>query len=116
MLERFSVKDASVIVLFQGLAWIDSQSYGVLRLRTDLLKPQTKIRLNRQTTEITYGAVQFKQVASALWLPSEVAVTVEFKGNTYRNKHSYSDFKLFNTDSKEKEHKVDVPQQDPEKP
>jgi hypothetical protein len=114
MLERFNTKDASVLVLFQGLAWIDSQSYGVLRLRTDLLNPQTKIRLRRQTTEITYDPVQFKQVASALWLPSEVAVTVEFRGNTYRNKHKYSDFKLFKTDAKDKVQKVDVPQQDPQ--
>ena len=80
MVERFNTSDGSVLVLFQGLAWIDSGTYEIIRLRTDLLTPQTQIRLQRQTTEITYDPVQFKQVASALWLPSEVAVTLQWAG------------------------------------
>jgi len=78
-------------------------------LRTDLLKPEGKIRLQRQTTEITYDPVQFKQVASTVWLPSEVAVTVQWAGKTFRNMHKYSDFKLFNTGTEERVHPVDVP-------
>jgi hypothetical protein len=39
-----------------------------------------------------------------MWLPSEVAVTVAWKGRTFRNSHSYSHFKLFNTDVKDKLH------------
>ncbi|HEV2352542.1 MAG TPA: tetratricopeptide repeat protein [Terriglobia bacterium] len=113
MVERFNMNDASILVLFQGLAWIDAQSYKVVRLRTDLLKPQTKIRLERQTTEITYDPVTFKQLSAAMWLPSEVAVTVEWQGKTYRNLHKYSDFKLFNTNTKEKVKQVDAPPQDP---
>jgi len=84
------------LVLFQGIVWIDSNSYKIVRLRSDLLSPQPKIRLERQTTEITYQPVQFKELASAMWLPSEVAVTVEWKGRTFRNSHTYSRFKLFN--------------------
>jgi tetratricopeptide (TPR) repeat protein len=114
MVERFNTKNESVLVLFQGLAWIDAQSYKVVRLRTDLLKPQTKIRLERQTTEITYDPVQFKTLSAAIWLPSQVAVTVQWQGRTYRNMHTYSDFKLFNTGTKEKIQKVDVPPQEPE--
>ncbi|HUI41212.1 MAG TPA: tetratricopeptide repeat protein [Terriglobia bacterium] len=113
MIERFNTSDESVLVIFQGLAWIDTQNYRIIRLRTDLLKPQTKIRLERQTTEITYDAVQFKQVASALWLPSSVEVTVEWKGRTYRNMHRYSDFRLFNTATQEKIAPVKVPEQAP---
>jgi tetratricopeptide (TPR) repeat protein len=102
MVERFNTSNDSVLVLFQGLAWIDSATYEIVRLRTDLLTPQTKIRLQRQTTEITYDPVQFKQVASALWLPSEVAVTLQWAGKTYRNTHHYSGFRLFNTATQEK--------------
>jgi hypothetical protein len=109
MIERFNTSDDSILVLFQGLAWIDSQNYKIVRLRTDLLKPQTKIRLERQTTEITYNPVQFKQVASAMWLPSEVEVTVEWHGKTYRNMHRYSDFKLFNAATQEKIESVPAP-------
>ena len=106
MVERFNTDDGSVLVLFQGLAWIGADNFKIMRLRTDLLQPQTKIRLQRQTTEITYDPVQFKQVASALWLPSEVAVTLQWAGKTFHNEHKYSDFRLFNTQTQEKIHEV----------
>ncbi len=106
MVERFNTDDGSVLVLFQGLAWIGADNYKIVRLRTDLLQPQTKIRLQRQTTEITYDPVQFKQIASALWLPSQVAVTLQWAGKTYRNEHRYSDFRLFNTQTQEKIHEL----------
>jgi Tfp pilus assembly protein PilF len=102
IVERFNTDRESVLVLSQGLAWIDSNTYKVVRLRTDLLAPQPRIRLERQTTEITYEPVQFAQLAAAMWLPSEVAVTVEWKGRTFRNSHIYSRFKLFNTEVKER--------------
>jgi len=106
MVERFNTDDGSVLLLFQGLAWIGADSFKIVRLRTDLLQPQTKIRLQRQTTEITYDPVQFKQVASALWLPSQVAVTLQWAGKTFHNEHKYSDFRLFNTRTQEKIHEV----------
>jgi tetratricopeptide (TPR) repeat protein len=106
MVERFNTDDGSVLLLFQGLAWIGADNFKIVRLRTDLLQPQTKIRLQRQTTEITYDPVQFKQVASALWLPSQVAVTLQWAGKTYHNEHKYSGFRLFNTQTQEKIHEV----------
>jgi len=102
MVERFNTDRESVLVLFQGLAWIDATTYKIVRLRSDLLTPQPRIRLERQTTEITYEPVQFKELAEAMWLPSQVAVTVEWKGRTFRNSHTYSRFRLFNTEVKEK--------------
>jgi tetratricopeptide (TPR) repeat protein len=113
MIERFSTADDSVLILFQGLAWIDAQNYKILRLRTDLLQPQSKIRLQRQTTEISYDPVQFKQVAFAMWLPSEVAVTVEWRGRTFRNMHKYSEFKLFNIETKDKVRPTEIPPEGP---
>jgi tetratricopeptide (TPR) repeat protein len=107
MVERFNVDKESVLVLFQGIVWIDASTYKIVRLRSDLLAPQPRIRLQRQTTEITYLPVQFKQIAEATWLPSEVAVTVEWKGRTFRNSHTYSQFKLFNTEVKDKPHTVE---------
>jgi hypothetical protein len=103
MYESFVANDKdSVVVLVQGIAWIDAENYRIVRLRTDLLKPQPRIRLQRQTTEITYAPVEFKQMAAAMWLPSEVAVTLQWRGKTYRNFHKYSDFKAFKTETKEK--------------
>src|SRR5271157_2312334 len=102
MVERFSTRETSVMVLHQGLAWIDPKDFRIVRLRTDLLIPMPKVRLQRETTEITYAQVRFKDVPTPLSLPARVTVTVQWKGATFQNQHQYSDFKLFNTAVKEK--------------
>ena len=110
MMERFNSNGDSVLLLHQGLAWIDKENYKIARLRTDLLKPQSQIRLQRETTEITYDPVEFKQAGQVAWLPSEVAVTVQWWGRTFRNVHTYSDFKLFNTETKDNVRQVTAPE------
>ncbi|MBZ5515483.1 MAG: hypothetical protein LAN62_11730, partial [Acidobacteriia bacterium] len=99
--ERFKTDTGSALVLVQGVAWIDPTTYQVVRLRTNLLAPQATVRLERQTTEIHYQQVPFKGMVAALWLPQEVTVTVDWKGRVYRNWHRYSDFKVFNVETKE---------------
>ncbi|MGB7592398.1 MAG: tetratricopeptide repeat protein [Terriglobia bacterium] len=99
--ERFNTSGGSTLILVQGVAWIDPTNFQILRLRTDLLAPQSEIRLQKQTTEIHFQKVSFKEIATAIWLPQEVSVTVDWKGRVYRNWHRYSDYKLFNVETKE---------------
>jgi tetratricopeptide (TPR) repeat protein len=99
--ERFKTNEGSALILLQGLAWIDPTTFQILRLRTDLLSPQPSVRLERQTTEIQFQKVSFKDVATALCLPQEVSVTVDWRGRVYRNWHRYSDFRVFNVETKE---------------
>ena len=93
-------RDTAVYV--QGFAWVDSQSYQILRLHTEMMKPLPEVELRRQTTDIDFSEVHFKSISEAFWLPHEVAVTVDWRGRVLRNDHEYSDFKVFNVDSKEK--------------
>jgi tetratricopeptide (TPR) repeat protein len=100
--ERFNSGNASVLILVQGLAWIDSETNRILRLRTDLLEPAREIHLNSQTTEIDYGEVRFGGTPASFWLPRRVVVTIEWRGKSFRNVHEYSDFRLFNVHTDEK--------------
>ena len=102
MVGRMIVNGVSEPTLVQGVAWVDAGNYQIVRLRTDLLKPLPKVRLARQTTEIQYGQIHFKDISAGLWLPQEVIVTLEWKGRTFRNSHSYSNFKHFNVATEEK--------------
>jgi hypothetical protein len=86
----------------QGLAWIDSQSYQITRIRTDLLKPLPEIKLERQTTVIAFCEVHFKAVATGFWLPQRVIVVVDWNGKYFRNEHRYSEFKVFNVETIER--------------
>jgi len=68
-------------------------------MRTDLLAPRDDIGLAKQTTEIEFGEVHLPRVSSPLWLPREVVVTTESKGRILRNRHHYSNYKLFAAES-----------------
>jgi tetratricopeptide (TPR) repeat protein len=107
--ECFSTDEGFALILLQGLAWIDPTNFQIVRLRTDLLALQSKVRLQRQTTEIHFKEVSFKEVATAFWLPQEVSVTVDWRGRIYRNWHRYSDFKLFNVETKEERKALSLP-------
>jgi tetratricopeptide (TPR) repeat protein len=102
VLESFRIGQVGTVVLIQGLAWVDASTYQIRRLRTDLLKPLPLIHLDRQTTDISFKEVSFSDVKSDLWLPRQVAVTVDWNGHIFRNWHTYSDFKLFNVDARQK--------------
>jgi len=85
--------------LTQGVAWVDRDTYQIVRMRTDLLFPVAWARLDRLTTDIHYSEVRFKSASLSLWLPRDVVVTVDWNGKLRRNRHSYSDFHLFSVES-----------------
>jgi hypothetical protein len=58
--------------------------------------------LEKLTTEIDLSEVSFNQVERRFWLPNQVTVTLDWNGRVLRNKHEYSDFLVFNVESKEK--------------
>jgi hypothetical protein len=98
---RFTVGKHSAPTFQQGLAWINTQNYQIVRLLTDLLKPLPEVRLSKETTQIDYQEIYFKQIAQSLWLPKDVTVTVDWGGKTLRNDHQYSDFERFNVGADE---------------
>jgi hypothetical protein len=92
----------SMMTFSQGLAWVDSESYEITRLRTDLLMPLSEVKLERETTEIAFGEVHFKSIGKEFSLPQQVTVTVDWNGKHLRNEHRYSDFKLFKVEATDK--------------
>jgi hypothetical protein len=109
----FTTSGVSVPLLEQGVVWIDSTSNQIIRMRTDLLAPLTKIGLNSSTAEIEYAPVHFAAFNQTFWLPTEVQVVVNFRGAIYTNRHKYSEWRLFNVETKEIHH---GPPLDPQNP
>jgi hypothetical protein len=87
----------------QGVAWIDSASYQIRRLRIDMPTPRPELGLDRETTIIQYSAVYFKGMTQLQWLPKEVEVIVNWKNTTLHNDHTYSHFRLFAVKSEHRE-------------
>jgi hypothetical protein len=98
----FNFGQISMTTFSQGLAWVDSESYEITRLRTDLLMPLSEVKLERETTEIDFGPVHFKGIGKEFSVPRQVTVTVDWNGKHLRNEHRYSEFKLFNVEATDK--------------
>jgi hypothetical protein len=99
---RFRFGEMSMTTYSQGLAWVDSESYEIIRLHSDLLMPLLEVKLERETTEIAFGEVHFKSIGKEFSLPRQVTVTVDWDGKHLRNEHRYSEYKLFKVEAIEK--------------
>jgi hypothetical protein len=85
----------TVPILVQGIAWVDKDSFQIIRMRTDLLAPRSDIGLVQETTELTLGEVQLPDLPKPLWLPRDVNVYSVFKGQIFRNEHRYTNYERF---------------------
>jgi hypothetical protein len=96
---RFHFQGRTAGLLFQGLAWIDSENFQILRITTWLLAPRTDIGISSQTSTVDFYPVQPSGSERVLWLPREVTVMLVYRGTHVRNTHHYSNFKLFRVES-----------------
>jgi hypothetical protein len=91
---------ADVDLLTQGILWVDKNNFRILRMRSDLLAPNKEIRLDRLTTDITFGEVRLREVLNPLWLPSDVDVYMEIAKEKYRNTHRYTNYRRYRVSSR----------------
>ena len=103
----FRAGDRQIVLLVQGLAWIDAEATQVLRLWTDLLAPREDVDLARHTTEITYTGVRFSSDSDQIiWLPKEVRVTIQWNQWEFTNRHRYGNYRLFSVEAKDGEKRI----------
>jgi tetratricopeptide (TPR) repeat protein len=116
MVTYFKTDEHTAIALVHGVAWIDAKTFSIFRLHTYLLNPLPLVRLQKLSTEIQYQEVTFSGLAAPLLLPKEVSIMVDWRHVVLRNHHSYSDFKLFSTETKEERKHISAPDRiiDPE--
>jgi hypothetical protein len=95
--------DKGAFVFVQGVAWIDPAKYRILRLRTDVERPELSVGLRWETTEAEYSEVTFKEGGKTMWLPREVTVSGQLKDYTFRNQHRYSGYRFFLVQTEDKQ-------------
>jgi hypothetical protein len=93
--EFLNVGGRRVLILRQGVVWVDRATNEILKLRADLLKPRLDVRLELQTTNIQFGEVHISDAAARpLLVPLRVTVTTVLNGQVFREVHLYSNYKL----------------------
>ncbi len=95
----YQSSEHSVVALLQGMAWVDAQTFQILRVRIWLLAPLKDIGLSSQISTVDFFPVQPNGTESEMWLPRDVRVDALFRGHKIRNTHHYSNYKLFRVES-----------------
>jgi hypothetical protein len=98
-LNIFHFRGKKGVLLVQGLAWIDSQTFQVLRISTWLLAPRPDLGLERQISTVEFFPAAAGGTEKLLWLPRDVIVFVDCRDIHAYNVHHYSNFKLFKVES-----------------
>ncbi len=89
-------------LLFQGLAWVNPANYQIMRMSVDLLAPRPDIGLSVQRSEIWFTEVHFASSLKTYWLPCEVLTTNKSIHSNCRNRHRYSDYRIFSVSVEDK--------------
>jgi hypothetical protein len=87
------------VVLLQGMAWIDVQTFQILRVRVWLLAPRDDVGLSSATSTVDFYPFQPPGTERELWLPKDVSVDELFRGPEVHETHYYSNYKLFRVES-----------------
>ena len=89
-------------VALKGRAWIDANTFEVVRLETNLREPRTDLQLTTEHLVMEYGPVHFKSRKEVLWLPTSADYYAIFRGHRFHRRHAFMDYLLFSIDDKQK--------------
>ena len=96
----FTSEGVTVAILLQGVLWVDSSDFRIVRIHEDLLAPRPEVHLKKFTTTIRFAEVLIPKAASSLWLPREVDIEWNYQGQTLERHHRYSDYRLYAVNSR----------------
>lgn len=99
-------------VSIKGRAWITADTFQIMRLESDLVRPIPEIQLYSQHWSVDYGPVRFSKQNEELWLPKSADLYFDFLKHRYFRRHSYDHFMLFSVDTEEKRKEPTVPDPD----
>ncbi len=89
------VESGRVPLLYQGVIWIDQETYRIVRMRTDVLAPLPTIKLWQATSTVEFSEVTIPTFDARLWLPKTVEITWDLNGTRLGELHKYSNYRLF---------------------
>jgi tetratricopeptide (TPR) repeat protein len=99
---QVGMRGSSHPAALKGRAWISAESYQIVRLETDLVRPMPGIRLLAEHTAIEYGSVNFREGNVKLWLPVSAEVHFEWMGQRIHRRHSFDNYMLFWIEERER--------------
>lgn len=94
-LRLYRVNSMVYPVSLEGRAWIDAETFQVMRLETDMIHPMPEIQLLRDYIRVDYKPVRFEGAKVVLWLPSAADMYFDFRRERYHRHENLSKYRLF---------------------
>lgn len=86
----------------KGRAWITADTFQIVRIESDMVKPMPEIRLLGEHEVVEYGPVPFPKKNTSLWLPKSADIYFDFRKHHYYRRHSFDHYMLFSAETEEK--------------
>jgi hypothetical protein len=102
IMSEFRTPKGRYTVSLKGTAWVDANTFQVVHLETDLLKPVPDLFLDLEHQSLDYGPVLFAARKVSLWLPQSAEISVHFGSKQFTARHLYSNYQLFVVDTGQK--------------
>jgi len=101
-LRAYTAQDTYFTVGLKGRAWISADTYQILRLEANLMKPIPQIGLSSEEDVVEYGPVPFHTKNTVLWLPSSADIYFYYRHRPFHRHHTFSNYSLFSVSASQK--------------
>lgn len=98
----YDVQGTLYPVSLKGRAWIAADSFDVMRMEADTMKPVPQINLRDEHQTIEYAPVHFRTGDTELWLPASADLYFDFPHHRYHRVHSFDSYLLFSVSVSQK--------------
>jgi hypothetical protein len=86
----------------KGRAWIAADTFQILHIEADMIRPAPAIQLLSEHQIVDYGPVRFPKNDREIWLPKTAQIYFDLRKHRYYRRHSFDHYMLFSVDSDEK--------------
>lgn len=86
----------------KGRAWITADTFQIVRIEADIVKPVPEIQLLGEHQTVGYGPVRFPKKDTTLWLPKQAEIYFDLHKHRYYRRHAFDHYMLFSVDTDEK--------------
>ncbi len=86
----------------KGRAWIAADTYQIVRLEANLMKPIPQIGLGSEEDVIEYGPVPFQTKNTVLWLPTSADIYFYYRHRPFHRHHEFRNYQLFSVSASQK--------------
>ncbi len=102
-LSALKLKDYVYSIRWKGTATVDAMSGAVRKINAELSSPMDDLGLSELQVDVDYGSTALAGTSQTFWLPMHATISLKTPRRTWRNVHTFSDYKRFSVTTSTRE-------------